>query len=218
MYRAIIFDLDGTLLDTLTDLAGAMNKALVELGCPPHAVEAYKRFVGDGVENEAKRCLPKDKLDAATVKRCVELASRNYDRCWMENTRPYPGIPEMLDDLARRKVRMAVLSNKPHEFTTVMVERLLGSWRFEAVLGAGPDVRIKPDPAGALRVARELDVPAAEFLYLGDTNTDMKTAVNAGMFALGALWGFRSARELLEAGARGFAEKPGDVTKFLNSR
>jgi len=215
-FRAVLFDLDGTLLDTLTDLANAMNRALVKMDFPAHPIEAYKYFVGDGVENEAKRTLPKDRLDPETIAKCIELSRAEYHICWQENTRPYPGIPELLDELTRRGIPMAVLSNKPDDFTKIMVARILSHWRFEAVQGAVADVPVKPEPAGALQIAKELNIPPDKILYLGDTNTDMKTAVNAGMYPVGCLWGFRSADELTKNGAKSLVDHPNDIFKLLD--
>jgi phosphoglycolate phosphatase len=216
-FKAILFDLDGTLLDTLKDLADAMNLALKEMGFPAHPVDAYKYFVGDGIENEAKRTLPPDACDEATIKKCVTLARGNYSRCWMKNTRPYPGIPELLTGLQNKKIPLVVLSNKPDDFTKLMVKKLLSSWSFKIVRGASPDTPVKPDPAGALQIAGELNIPASEFIYLGDTNTDMQTANSAGMYAVGALWGFRTAKELLDNGAKILARYPTEVLKLFEN-
>ncbi len=212
-FKAILFDLDGTLLNTLTDLAHAMNATLEAMGFAPHPVEAYKYFVGDGVENEAKRALPKDRLGPHTISECVELARAEYARCWHENTRPYHGIGELLGNLTQRGVVMAILSNKPDDFTKLMVERLLPDRQFEIVRGAIDGVPIKPDPAAALAIAKQLKIPPKNFLYLGDTNTDMKTAINAGMHPVGATWGFRTADELTQNGAKTLIHHP---TALLN--
>ena len=212
-----MFDLDGTLLDTLADLANAMNAALAELGFPTHPVEAYRYFVGDGIDTEAKRALPNDHHDSETIKKCVGLAAQYYGKCWSENTKPYPGILELLTSLQRRKIPMTVLSNKPHDFTKLIIEKLLSAWSFRIVRGVSDSTPTKPDAAGALQIAEELKIPPQRFLYLGDTNTDMQTADSAGMYALGALWGFRTADELLANGAKALVEKPQDVLKFLNT-
>jgi len=214
-FDAVLFDLDGTLLDTIEDLADSMNAVLEQLGCPTHDVEAYKRFVGDGVDTLARRTLPGDKVDPQTVEYCVRAMSQQYAKRWNKKTRPYDGIPQLLDGLTARGLRMAVLSNKPHEFTTLCVEQLLPKWRFEAVLGVSDGVARKPDPSGALRIARLMQLDPCRFLYLGDTNTDMLTARAAGMYAVGAAWGFRSARELLETGAQALARGPLDVLPLL---
>jgi phosphoglycolate phosphatase len=217
MYDAILLDLDGTLLDTLADLGESMNEILASLGHPTHELEAYKRFVGDGVANLVRRSLPPAvATDEEVVERCVLAMRRIYGGRWDRMTRPYPGIPELLDALAGRGLAMAILSNKPDDLTRMVVARFLPAWPFAAVVGAKPDVPRKPDPTAALAIARALGREPSRFLYLGDTNTDMVTASAAGMYGLGALWGFRTADELLASGARALVEKPRNVLDHLD--
>jgi phosphoglycolate phosphatase len=207
-YKAVLFDLDGTLLDTLTDLADATNHALRSLGFPEHPPESFRYFIGDGVEALVQRVLPAERCNTVTMAQCASLMREEYARRWAATSRPYAGIPNLLDALATRGVPMAVLSNKPHEFTNLCVAQLLPAWKFAAVLGAGASFPRKPDPAGAREIARRLGVPPGEVLYLGDTGTDMQMAVAAGMFPVGALWGFRTADELTASGARALIERP----------
>jgi phosphoglycolate phosphatase len=192
-----------------------MNLALAELGYPIHPIESYKYFVGDGIENEAKRALPPDAGDEKTIKKCVTLARDAYSRCWTKNTKPYTGIPELLTGLQNKNIPLTVLSNKPDDFTKLMVKKILSRWQFEIVLGAGPETPVKPNPAGAVQIAKQLKIPAEKFVYVGDTNTDMQTANSAGMYAVGALWGFRTAQELLDNGARQLAINPTDILKLF---
>ena len=213
-YRAVLFDLDGTLLDTLEDLADSTNAALAALGFPPHPVDEYRTLVGDGIRNLALRALPDGRRDDATVDRCIRLTREEYGRRWDAKTRPYPGVPELLDELARRGVRMAILSNKPDAATGEVVAKLLPRWQFDVVRGAREGVPLKPDPAAALEVAEALGAAPAEVLYLGDTNTDMRTARAAGMRAVGALWGFRTAEELQTAGAQDLVARPQDLLEL----
>jgi phosphoglycolate phosphatase len=215
--QAVLFDLDGTLLDTLDDLADSTNLALRQLGFPEHPAVAYKRFVGDGIDNLICRALPEERRDAATLAACGKLVRENYAAHWAEKTRPYAGVPELLTALTARGIRMAVFSNKPDEFTQLCVARLLADWRFEIVVGARPGLPKKPDPAGACLIAQQLQLAPAEVLYLGDTDTDMRTAVAAGMFPVGALWGFRTADELLAHGAKMLVEKPLDLLRVLDA-
>ncbi len=214
-YQAVLFDLDGTLLDTLEDLADATNAALAELGLPGHPLEAYKYFVGDGLENLVRRAIRQESLDKTLLARGVERARQEYAARWAVKTRPYPGIPDLLTGLSRRAIPMAVFSNKPDEFTQLCVARLLPGWHFQAVQGATPELPRKPDPRGALAIAARMGVAPGEVLYLGDTNTDMQTAVAAGMFPVGALWGFRTAEELLATGAAALAKMPTDVLGWV---
>jgi len=214
-YKAVLFDLDGTLLDTLTDLADATNRALHRLGFPGHPRDGFRYFIGDGVETLIQRVLPKEHCDASTMAECATLMRKEYGQCWAATTRPFEGIPELLDALTARGIPMAVLSNKPDEFTKLCVAQLLPGCQFAAVLGAGPSLPRKPDPTGAREIARRLGVVPGEFAYLGDTNTDMRTAVAAGMFPVGALWGFRSADELAASGAKVLLKKPLDLLQVL---
>jgi len=215
--RAVLFDLDGTLLNTLEDLADSANGALGELGFPGHPVDSYRYFVGDGMENLVRRVLPKDHRDAATFARLLELTRREYSNRWSTKTQPYPGIPDFLDWLAGHCVPMAVLSNKPHEFTRLCVTSLLPRWSFQVIQGATPTLPKKPDPAAALAIASTMGVSPAVMLYLGDTNTDMRTAISAGMFPVGALWGFRTAEELTASGARVLVETPLEVARLIRA-
>ncbi|MEJ2032965.1 MAG: HAD family hydrolase [Deltaproteobacteria bacterium] len=214
-YRGVLFDLDGTLLDTLVDLANSMNAALDRMGFAGHSVKAYRYFVGDGSEILARRVLPPANRDEETVSRCIAEFFAEYSRRWDEHTRPYPGIPELLDGLTGRGIKMVILSNKKDELTKLTVARLLPSWHFDTVAGAKPDVPKKPDPTAALLLAEGLDLHPGEILYLGDTNTDMRTAVSAGMHPVGALWGFRTEEELRTSGARNVIARPQDLLAFF---
>ncbi|MFH0911176.1 MAG: HAD family hydrolase [Planctomycetota bacterium] len=214
-FKAVLFDLDGTLLDTLQDIATSGNTALAAEGFPVHPVEAYKRFVGDGMEELVRRALPEAHRDDATVSRALKSMKQAYREHWADTTRPYPGVPEMLTGLTERHIPMAILSNKPEASTRLCAERLLAEWSFVLVRGARPEVPRKPDPTAAKRIAEGLRLQPEEVLYLGDSGTDMRTASTAGMFPAGALWGFRTAEELLQSGARALLEQPQDIIKLL---
>ena len=215
-FQAIILDVDGTLLDTLQDLADSMDSTLRHFGFAVHALEKYKYFVGDGMENLVRRSVPDSaKTDPRLISRCIEMMRQIYERNWNVKSRPYPGIPELLDALTARGLKMAVLSNKPHVLTQRVIEALLPTWRFDVVMGERPPVPRKPDPSSALGIANRLGVEPAGFLYLGDTATDMKTANAAGMYAVGALWGFRNAEELILSGAKKLIAKPAELLELL---
>ena len=215
-FQAVLFDLDGTLLDTLADIANATNAALMRLGFPAHPQDSYRYFLGDGMDRLVRRALPEENHDAETLKKCNEAIIAEYEIRWAENTRPYPGIAELLEELDQHGMAKTVLSNKPDAFTKKTVEKLLGVFHFEIVRGATPDIPIKPNPAGAIWIAKELGIPPRQFIYLGDTNTDMQTAKAAGMFAAGALWGFRTAEELSANGAQTLLDHPLDVLPLLD--
>ena len=215
VYRAILFDLDGTLLDTLKDIADSVNIALAQLGFPQPEVEAYKYFVGDGRVAMATRSLPEDYRDQVNVDRLAAYIEREYSKRWAIHIRVYDGIPDLLQSLADMGIKMSILSNKPQDSTEETVSRLLSQWRFELVLGAQPSIPMKPDPTSALQIARELNTPPSDFIYLGDTDVDMKTAASAGMYPLGALWGFRTADELLAGGAKELIQYPTDLLRLF---
>jgi phosphoglycolate phosphatase len=201
-FKAVIFDLDGTLLNTLDDLADSMNSVLEHNHLPPHPPEAYRYFIGDGIDMLVQRALPFRVAGHDELQRLVREMKREYARRWLYRTRPYPGVPEMLSAFAAAGTAMAVLSNKPDDASQVIVQALLPNAGFQMVWGATPERPKKPDPSAALEIAARLDIPASEFLFIGDTPIDMHTARAAGMFPLGVLWGFRPAEELIGAGAR----------------
>jgi phosphoglycolate phosphatase len=214
-YKAVLFDLDGTLLDTIEDLTEAMNAALTAAGLPTHTAAECKYFVGDGVRNFALRSLPEDRRDEATLAKIVPAYRDAYSKNWDRNTRPYDGVPELLDELERRGMAIVVYSNKPDEFTNLTVKKLLARWRFAAIIGAREGWPNKPDPSAAMDIAAKLKLAPADFVYVGDTNTDMQTANAAGMYAVGAMWGFRTPDELKSAGAKILIERPTDLLKLL---
>ncbi|MEE8311064.1 MAG: HAD family hydrolase [Candidatus Binatia bacterium] len=207
----MLFDLDGTLLDTLADIGESMNEVLAARGHPRHPLVAYRGFIGEGVALLAERALPPGFRDERTVAECVEDMRVIYGGRWDCQTRPYDGITDLLARLETSGLALAVLSNKPHELTRLVTERLLADTRFTCVVGARNGVPRKPDPTAALAIARKLDIAPDAIAYVGDTATDMHTAGAAGMYAIGAVWGFRDAEELAAAGARTLARRPGDV-------
>jgi len=214
-YQAVIFDFDGTLLDTLQDLAESVNGVLNRSGFPEHSLEAYRHFVGDGIEELARRVLPDGHRDEATVNTILAAIREDYRQRWPNHTRPYEGIPELLDALKTRGVKMAIVTNKPDDSTRTMAARLLHRWKFDVIVGATPDLPKKPDPQGALEIAQRLGLPPRAFLYVGDSDIDMKTANAAGMYPVGALWGFRTADELIRNGAKALIRKPLELLELL---
>lgn len=214
--KCVLFDLDGTLVDSLADLANSMNRVLNRQGLPSHPTQAYRYFVGDGIIKLVQRALPAEAQQEDLIQDCARKMRQEYALHWADTTRPYPGIAELLDTLAGRGIEMAILSNKPDELTQEVVRTLLPQWDFAAVAGARETIPRKPDPAGALHIAKLLQREPADFLYLGDTNTDMQTARAARMFAIGALWGFRTAEELKENGAQALLSVPLELCPLLD--
>jgi phosphoglycolate phosphatase len=214
-FKAVVFDLDGTLLDTLDDLADSMNSVLEAKNYPTHAVEKYKYFVGDGMRTLVQRTLPEGKRDDANVESGLSALRDEYANRWNNKTRPYEGITEILKGLADKGMRISVLSNKADHFSKLMVSKFFPDCHFELVFGERQGVPQKPDPSGAVEIAETLGILPNECLYLGDTGVDMKTAVSAGMYPVGVLWGFRKAEELVESGAKMLIADPVTILDLL---
>lgn len=212
--RAIIFDLDGTLLDTLDDLADSGNQVLAEHGLPTHPVDAYRYFVGDGVEKLTERMLPAELATPENVAEYGGLLRETYLRRWRQKTRPYDGIDLMLQGLLERGIHLAVLSNKPHPITQEVVAHFFSDIPFARIDGAKPEVPKKPHPAGAVEIAAHLGLDTKDIWYVGDTSVDMQTALAAGMLPVGAAWGFRP-DDLEPFGARLIVERPQHILEHL---
>ncbi|MFO8192502.1 MAG: HAD family hydrolase [Bacillota bacterium] len=207
-YKAVIFDLDGTLLDTLEDLALSVNAVLRRFGFPEHDVEAYRYFAGDGIEMLVRRAFPQEEGEKSNFADLVKIVNEEYARRWPEHTKPYPGIPALLDFLEEQQIPMAIFSNKPHRFVRQTVETLLPDYKFFTVQGLEEGIPRKPDPTGALQIVEQMHLKPEEIVYVGDTNTDMRTAAAGGFYAAGVLWGFRSADELQKEGAQLLVREP----------
>lgn len=213
-YKAVVFDMDGTLLDTLEDLADAMNRVLEARGLPVQPVDAYRYHVGSGAKNLVLRALPPDRGDLASE--CLQDFLKEYEGNWRRRTRLYDGIPELLDALVERNLPLAVLTNKPQEFARLCMDAFLAGWDFALVQGQVPGVPVKPDPAGPRMLIDRLGVAAGEILYLGDTDVDMLTAINAGMHPVGVTWGFRPEEELRASGAAEILNHPLELLRLLD--
>lgn len=215
LYKAVIFDLDGTLLDTLEDIGNAVNRVLAERGFSTHAIDAYRYFVGDGSRQLVRRALAERGQDENTVQECFDAFMNDYAKNWNIKTKLYSGIPELLNELTLQGMTLAVLTNKPQRFAEQCVRKLLPKWPFKAVIGQRDEANRKPDPSGALEISQKLHIPPEDFLFLGDSAVDMKTAIAASMFPVGVLWGFRTAEELRESGARALISRPEDLYAIL---
>ncbi len=216
MKKAVIFDLDGTLTDSIHSIKYSGDKAMEAFGYGPFTEEQYKYFVGDGAANLVRRALAAGG-DVELVH--FEEAYARYREVFRENcmyrVQPYEGVRELLAFMKEQGVRIAVLSNKPHAETVNVIETLFGKGYFDVVQGQKENVAIKPSPEGVYRILEELHLEAADILYLGDTATDMKTGKNAGAFTVGALWGFRDRKELEEGGADACIEYPLDLLRYV---
>ena len=213
---AVIFDLDGTLLNTLEDLADSMNAALTQLGWPPYSVESYQYFVGRGLDNLVRQALPANEQQSSFSFKKLRIAmQKEYSIRWKNKSRPYEGVEVLLNELTNRHIPLAILSNKPDSFTQNCATQLLSHWKFTIVRGNRPKTPLKPDPTSALEIAQKMNLNSSTIFFVGDTDIDMKTAVNAGMIAVGATWGFRSAKELVESGAHHLIDKPADLLHYF---
>jgi len=215
MYRYVIFDMDGTILNTLTDLADACNWVCQQHGWPGHPVEAYKHFVGNGARKLLERIVPYDlQLTPELRDQLTEEFSRRYIKHGTDKTAPYPGLPELLANLKQAGVTMAVLTNKPDIAAGPMVE-LYYPGVFHAVQGALPDLPTKPDPTLLFRLMEKLGAAREETLFVGDSNVDIQTAKNGGLTGCGVLWGFREPEELVGEGDDYLAETPQQLEELI---
>ena len=218
-FRLCIFDLDGTLADTLASIAYSANLTLERFGYPKQPVDKFRYFAGDGVGELTKRCL----AEAGDVKgehyeEFLQLYRQYLSKYCMYQVKPFEGIPALIGEIGKRGVMRAVLSNKPHRQAQDVIGSLFAEGSFEFVQGQQEGIPRKPDPAGALRLAAMAQVSPDECLYIGDTNTDMKTGRGAGMHTAGVLWGFRDKEELQRNKAQYLVSRPEDILKILEER
>lgn len=218
MTRLVIFDLDGTLLDTLGDLAAACNHALEMCGCPPHTSEEYKLLIGGGIRKLFWGALPEDKRSDEMVERMRSYFLPYYREHIADLTRPYEGIEEMLDNLTEAGVEIAIASNKFQSGTETLAEQLLGKYRFVKVLGQREGCPTKPDPQIIMEVmARMPDLKPEEVIYCGDSDVDMMTGRNAGVRTIGVCWGFRGREELESCDPWLVVETPAEITQAVTA-
>jgi phosphoglycolate phosphatase len=209
--KALIFDLDGTLIDSLADIAESINRMLDARGYPRCQQEVFKQMVGEGMEKLVERALPESVRSDELIKICVEEYRTNYDQLWNAQTQPYDGIVAMLAELKTRGVKLGVISNKAHRFTVPMTEHFFGKTCFDHILGQRAGVPRKPAPNGAHEMAAFLNLKTDEMAYVGDSGIDMAFAKASGMRAVGVRWGFRGEAELIEHGADLLISSPSDL-------
>ncbi len=214
-FKALVFDLDGTLLNTIEDIANAMNRVLSKNQLPTHTVYEYNFFVGLGMRELCRKAIAEDRRNEEYISYILKQMGDDYSQNCMVDTKPYDGIIELLDYASSKKLKMAVFSNKPDYLVKATVEHYFAEYSFSEVLGPKEGVPAKPEPVGGQIILKSLDVDADEVLYLGDTNTDMQTAKNCGFYPLGAEWGFRSKEELIDAGAKETFSRPSDLLSYL---
>ncbi len=215
-FKLVIFDLDGTLLDTIEDLGDSVNEVLKARKLPEHSYRDYRRFIGDGMEMLIRRAMPAELAsDVGLVAELLEDYQAAYGRNWNKKSRPYEGINECLEQLSLKGVPFAVLSNKPDHFTRLCVSELLPGVDFVVVYGDRAGIARKPDPAGALAIAGQVGVAPEQTVFVGDSNVDIATAVQAEMLPVGVLWGFRGEDELRAAGAQHLVSKPHEIVDLI---
>lgn len=218
MLKAFIFDLDGTLIDSLEDIAGSINRMLEARGYPPcQDAGLFRQMVGDGMEKLVERALPPAARSEEMIRVCTEEYRSFYDRHWQDRTRPYAEIVETLAALKEKGCRLGVISNKAHRFTVPMTEHFFGTETFDLILGQRPEVERKPDAAGGLEAVQLLGLVPADCAYVGDSGIDMQFARNTGMLAIGVDWGFRSVAELNENGAHHIISRPGALLEITTA-
>jgi len=218
MKKLVIFDLDGTMLNTIDDLANSCNYILEKYNFPIHSVEKYKTFVGNGAKKLIERALPEEKRNEEFVEKLHMKFVGYYSQHSEEKTAPYVGILKLLKDLSKKEVKLAVASNKFISATRSLVKKYFWEFEFSSVLGQREGIPIKPNPQIVYDVMNESDViDKHEVIFVGDSGEDMKTATNAGVDSIGVLWGFRSKEELEENGAKHIVEKPENILDIFLS-
>jgi phosphoglycolate phosphatase len=215
-YRAAIFDLDGTLVDSLGDMADSINAVLALYNYPQHPIERYGQMAGDGIISLIRRSLPADRAgDIDFIISCLPLVDAEYDKRWYVRTHPYEGIPELLQLINDKRVGLAILSNKPHPFVTKFMPHFFPNIKFDVIFGARPGIPQKPSPAAAYEIASIIGIDASECIFIGDSCADMLTGKAADMFSVGVTWGFRPVQELLDAGADIVVTHPVEIMNLL---
>lgn len=213
-YKGIIFDLDGTLLDTIADLGDSMNEVLEGFNRPTYTYEEYKLKVGGGFRGLVLKCFPEEN-DEEKIDEIVRLYYESYSRNYLNKTTPYREIEKVLYKLNQRGYKLAINSNKGDEYTNKLVNRFFPKIPFIEIYGERVGIPRKPAPTGALEIARSMKLETKDILYVGDTKTDIMTAKNAGMDSAGVLWGFRNREELSRYGANFIISNPEEILDIV---
>lgn len=215
-YKAVIFDLDGTLVDSIKDIADAMNVVLEKRNYPTFNYDTYKTFVGSGVRSLVIKALPSDTPSNEEVDACLEDMMKVYSELCVNKTSPYDGILELLDTLQSKNLKLSILSNKENTLTKKVSAALLPDY-LSPVLGLKEEAHKKPNPKVVLEICDGINVKPEEAIYVGDTDVDILVAKNANMLPVGVSWGFRDKTELIKAGAAHILEQPSDLLALVES-
>lgn len=215
--KLIIFDLDGTLLNTISDLAHCTNYALEKNGFPGHPIESYNYFVGNGINKLFERALPENEKTEENIAHIREIFLPYYDKHNTDYTQPYEGIHELLKTLQSDGYMQAVASNKYQQATEKLIKNIFPDISFVAVFGQREDIPVKPDPTIVYDILRIADILPKEALYIGDSGVDMQTALNSAVTSVGVTWGFRPREELEKAGANHIVNSTNEILEILNS-
>ncbi|MDD3265918.1 MAG: HAD family hydrolase [Burkholderiales bacterium] len=215
-YKAVVFDLDGTLLNTILDIANPVNLVLKQYGMPTHEIENFRYLIGNGIGNLVYRALPSEVAESTLYSKVLESVLEEYQKHLNRSTKPYDGITDMLQNLANLGVSINILSNKADEFMDEVVSQYFSEFNFDFIFGARHGVPLKPNPHSIFEIMSELDIDSDECVFVGDSDADMQAAKNAGVYAVGVNWGFRGKEELLRNGADIVIDTPGELQKIFN--
>ena len=215
MYKGVIFDLDGTLIDTIADIGNSTNLMLREYDFPTHSTKEYKLMVGNGFKELVKKALPKDKEDL--INEAYEKFVYHYGAHYMDETKPYSGINELLKVLQYKGIKIGVNSNKRDDYTKALLASLFKDIDFIEVVGQRAGLKAKPEPDGANIILKAMNLSKEEVIFIGDTKVDIATGKNTGLKTIGCLWGFRDEAELLEAGADYIVSSPKEIIDIICS-
>lgn len=213
-FKGVIFDLDGTLVNSLEDIADAMNTVLQNLNYPTHNYDAYQYFIGSGLRNLVSKALPETHNDEKHIDHCYQLMIEEYSGNCTRKTKPYDGIVELLDHLISHNIKLSVFSNKSDELTKKITTALFPNY-FEPIVGLSVEALKKPNPSEAIAISKKLGLKTEEIIFVGDSGIDMQTAANANMLAVGVSWGYRPEEELIANGAKYVLNHPLDLIKVL---
>jgi phosphoglycolate phosphatase len=213
-YKGIIFDLDGTLVNSLEDISDAMNNVLTNLNYPTHTYDAYQYFIGSGLRNLVSKALPASNNSENEIEVCFENMIAEYREICTLKTKPYAGIVDLLDDLVSRDIKLAVFSNKADELTKKIASEIFPDY-FNTAVGLSTEALKKPNPFEAIEISKNWKLKTEEIIFIGDSDIDMLTATNANMFPLGVSWGYRTEEELIASGAKLVINTPSDLIEIL---